>query len=186
MLRSSVRRSKNLELLYRQVFLLFSTLGGLASSFGLAVVAGVVSVVSQSIRVGLLVALAIASVLAASGWVSWRLPQRGYLVPQVALLRSQSGAAARFGFELGLGFRTLIPDHGVYVLAGAIVLLNPGLVPAMVSGATFGVVRGALPMLRSVPSNHRREFVPTVRLAAASPVATTTLVVLGSSGLGQF
>lgn len=185
MLRSSVGRDSRLEAHYRQVFLWGAVLGAMSSAAVLSIVSGLVSLWSEQIRIALLLVVAVVATYGASDVSRWRMPQRNYLVPQTALLRSRSGAAFRFGFELGLGFRTLIPDHGIYVLAWAVVLLGPEPLIALCMGAAFGLVRGMVPTLQDGIGAIRRSASTALRalnpLQLCSPLAIL-LLVLGASG----
>ena len=69
-------------------------------------------------------------------------------VPQEVFLRDHAKALLQFGFELGLGFRTFISSALAFVLAGALVLFNPGLPMSLGVGASFGAGRTMIAVLR--------------------------------------
>jgi hypothetical protein len=76
------------------------------------------------------------------------LPQRSRQVPRDAFDRSFLRGAMRFGFELGLGFRTYLPSALPYVLLASILLVVPDYRTALLGGIGFGLARGLVPVFR--------------------------------------
>ncbi|AXV07580.1 hypothetical protein DVS28_a2901 [Euzebya pacifica] len=162
-----------------------SVLGGLVSASGLLVVAGLFSELLTEARVvvlGITVTLAVAL---QAGVVGVRLPSPSHIIPQTTFGHGMVSGMLRFGFELGLGFRTQIPTVAPYVLAAVVVL--GGTVPSVAALAFgWGIGRAAAFSGRAglvVPDaeDSRREAVLTryeMRMARLGSTSVWVLLVV--------
>lgn len=114
------------------LWLLSGLLGWIPEDAGLWAVAGVAGV----------------AVARDAGVFRLPLPQNTRQVPQRVFDRGLSRAALRFGFELGLGFRTYVPATAPYALGAVLLLMHPHASAAALAGAGFGLGRAAMPCLR--------------------------------------
>lgn len=118
-----------------------TTAGGLATGLLFSVLAGVLSPVPQFVRWAIAGAAIAALTVADLIQSPLRLPQRTELIPQGVFARGMSRGIARFGFEYGTGFRTLIPSAAPYVLAVFLLAANLPWWQSGLVGAWFGAAR---------------------------------------------
>lgn len=119
-----------------------SALGGLTTASGLLLFAGLLSSIALSARVASLLALVALAAALQTGVGAVRLPSPSHIIPQTTFGDGMVQGMLRFGFELGLGFRTQIPTVSPYVLAGTVLLVGD-VVPTVVLGLTWGAGRAA-------------------------------------------
>lgn len=92
--------------------------------------------------------VALAIVLRDLDVVSVPLPGRKWQVPRSILDLDPRQAAAGFGFELGLGFRTYVTASAPYLLIATVVALRAPLLVCLACGVAFGLGRFAMPVCR--------------------------------------
>ncbi|MGH3676451.1 MAG: hypothetical protein ACRDU5_12075 [Mycobacterium sp.] len=97
--------------------------------------------------------VAIVAVLGLAMLIDWgvlklALPQREEQVSRETVRDAGPSSMFRFGFELGLGFRTFVTAAVPYSLAVAIMLFVHDPLPAMAIGASFGLGRALLAIVR--------------------------------------
>ncbi|MFC6018226.1 hypothetical protein ACFP2T_18705 [Plantactinospora solaniradicis] len=123
-------------------------LGALTSGLVVGALAGVLSIVPESVRLVagalLLVVILVAEVLGRP----LRLPQNGRAVPQDIIPEARVQGALQFGFEMGTGVRTFMPTALPHALVVA-VLAAGGLIPGVLAGLGFGIGRAVMTLLRS-------------------------------------
>jgi hypothetical protein len=122
--------------------------GGVIMGIALGTAAEVVSVVPESVRVGLGLILLVALLMAEFAGLGGRLPQNRRLVPQDIAASAPGLASLQFGLELGSGVRTFVTTALPLALAAGVILVG-SLPLAMVAGAGFALGRGAMPLARS-------------------------------------
>ena len=122
-------------------FVTGTTAGGAVTGLGLAVIAGLVSPVPQNARWGVVSAAVVALAIVDLAHAKLRLPQRAELIPQEVFARGMARGVARFGFEYGTGFRTLIPSAAPYALAAFVLGANLPWWQSVLVGASFGAAR---------------------------------------------
>lgn len=96
--------------------------------------------------VGLAVVVVVAALAALDefGLARVQFPQTERQIPEEVFIHRPPKAGLRFGFELGLGFRTFVSANAPYVVVVAIVLLGPGVLGCVAAGAAFGAGRFAM------------------------------------------
>lgn len=106
------------------------------------------------------------------GLFPFELPQNQHQVPQESLHGSLAQAFFKFGFELGLGFRTYLSSSTPYLLAFSTVLFSPNLASAIALGAGFGMGRASMPLWRRLSQNGAYwDQVLLIRLHLIKPLA---------------
>jgi hypothetical protein len=100
-----------------------------------------------------LVGIAVGAVARDFRVIVFRLPQNARQVPREVFLNGPFWSSLQFGFELGTGFRTLLPATAPYVLLAATVLVAPGLWVTLVLGASFGIGRAIMTASRYFSSD---------------------------------
>jgi hypothetical protein len=166
-------------------------LGGLLGGAAAGILLGVAGLALPAGETWRLVVLA--ALLAVCGGADLRVgglapPTHRRQVDQLWLHRYRGWAyGAGFGVQLGAGFLTIVTSAVVYAtFAGALLSGSPAL--GAIVGATFGLVRGATPLLAARVDSparlavlHRR----IVRHAGAASAATVTAqLVLAAAVLG--
>lgn len=109
----------------------------------LLVANGLLSPLPSSIRYGAFCALVAAAMLREFGLEPLPFPQARRQVPRTVFEDGMLSGALRFGFELGLGFRTYLTNSSAYVLAGGIALLPIRMATALAAAVGFGLGRAA-------------------------------------------
>lgn len=99
------------------------------------------------------------------------LPERRELVPQAVISSRSMSGWRRFGFELGLGWRTRITTFAPYATALSILIVGNA-VEALGAGIAFGMAR-----TRSLSADVRLLYVPSPHLTARLSVAATVFAV---------
>lgn len=98
-------------------------------------------------------AFGILLVLAAFGILRVTLPQRHYQLPTRVLAQPSEVAAAQFGFELGLGWRTYQPSLAPLTMATAALMVAPSLLVVLLVGVGFAFGRTLTPAVRAVSAD---------------------------------
>ncbi len=114
----------------------------------LLVANGLLSPLPGSIRYGASGALVVAGILRELGLEPLPFPQVHRQIPRAVFEDGILIGALRFGFELGLGFRTYITNSSAYVLAGGMALLPISVATALAAAVGFGVGRAATAWVR--------------------------------------
>lgn len=122
--------------------------GGALTAVALWLLSGLASPLPQRVRFALILAFAAAAVLRDLGLLRLPLPQNSWQIPQHVLQRGILSGPLRFGFELGTGVRTYVSATAPYLLAIALLAGGPGILPAVLAGAGFGLGRAATPFVR--------------------------------------
>jgi hypothetical protein len=81
----------------------------------------------------------------------------------------------RFGFELGLGWRTRITNPSPLIAATAVAFLSPGPITAVAAGAAFGLTRGA-----ALVATVRTLRVPPETISAGIGIALAATATMSS------
>jgi hypothetical protein len=164
-----------------------TTAGGLATGLLVAVLAGLLSPVPQVVRWAIagaaIAALTVADLLQSP----LRLPQRTELIPQEVFAKGMSRGIARFGFEYGTGFRTLIPSAAPYVLAVFLLAANLPLWQSGLVGAWFGAARSlAVLQFLALGRDGWQTFLAghTRVLERAGTVATAAFITIATAWSG--
>lgn len=118
-----------------------TTLGGLLTGAGLAVLGGLLSVLPVDLRLITAVVIVLALVVTDLLSATLPLPQRDTLIPQEVFARGMGSGLFRFGVEYGLGWRVLVPSAAPWILATTLVLLNLPWWQTVLAGALFGLGR---------------------------------------------
>lgn len=114
---------------------------------------GLLTVLPQPTRLGLLGGVGIFAGLRDFGVVHVHLPENRRQVPQDVFAHGLYRAAFQFGFEMGTGVRTYMPATTPYVLAAFILLAIPGVGVALGAAVGFGISRGIVPLTRLLTSD---------------------------------
>jgi hypothetical protein len=130
------------------LFSLGLILGGLVSASAVWILSGLAEAAPGTWRASLLVLILIPALLRDLRMIDFRLPQTTRQIPRTVFTRGLEPGSVQFGFELGTGVRTYIPTTVPYVLAGALLLLAPGYLAAILAGTGFGLGRAAMPVAR--------------------------------------
>ena len=125
-------------------FMLGLVLGGATTGLVVWTLSGLVSWVPPWPTFALVTVSALGVAARDIGIASFGLPQRRQLVPRSVLDLPPYEAAARFGFELGLGFRTYLSASAPYLLVVALALSEASPVLFIAAGGAFGLGRFAL------------------------------------------
>ncbi len=142
------RRRPGRQLTTLLAFAVGATAGGITTATVAWSFGGLSRPLPEPVRWGVLGVVFLLGLTRDLGLRSIPLPQRGWQVPRDAFNRSFVAGAARFGFELGLGFRTYVPSALPYVLLASILLVGPAYPPALALGIGFGLSRGLVPVFR--------------------------------------
>lgn len=156
------------------VFGLGTVLGALTTLTVLWLLSGLFTPLPPPVRVGLLAAIALGAVARDAGWISVRLPQAARQIPREVLQRGPVAGALQFGFELGTCVRTFMTGSAPYVVAAAILLLQPDPVHVVAAAAGVGVGR-TLPVLQAIGADRERLFVGMTAVQRGLTVATAVL-----------
>ena len=113
------------------------------------------------------------------GLIHLQLPQAARQIPQEALTLGPLASAFRFAFELGTGVRTYLTGSGPYVLAAAILLLQPN-APSVALAAVGVAVGRTLPVLQFVIS---KKYVLDLNLIEREWIIRRVTVVLTVIGV---
>lgn len=122
--------------------------GGVVTGLIVAVAGGLLSWVPATVGSYIVAAVALAVVLRDLDVVSIPLPARKWQVPRSILDLEPRRAAAGFGFQLGLGFRTYVTASSPYLLVVALIFLKAPLTLCLACGAAFGLGRLAIALGR--------------------------------------
>lgn len=117
------------------------TAGGVLTSGVLLLGAGLFSWVAQPTVAYVLGSSVVVAGLRDVRLLRFPLPERKILVPKLVLQQAPASAAFRFGFELGLGFRTHLSTTLPYVLALGLVLAVDSWWTFPAAGLAFGLGR---------------------------------------------
>ncbi len=112
------------------------------------------------------------------GMITLNLPQRKRLVPRSALLIGPFAGAARFGFELGLGFRTYVTTTAPYFVLVGLLLSRPSGYVVALTAIGFGAGRW-LPLWRTshgAPADSSGPRWSNYAIGAVSVALTLTLI----------
>lgn len=116
----------------------------------------------------------------------WRLPGGSRQVDEDWLTRYRGWVyGGAFGFQLGLGVVTIVTSAATYALLG-LAVLSGGLLPGLVLGASFGLVRGAPVLaLRGVhaPDQLREAARRLSERAAGTARAVVAVLALAAASL---
>lgn len=100
-----------------------------------------------TVRVGLVIAVALFVVTGESGLHRVTLPHRRAQVPSTVIASGGDAGALRFGFEMGAGVRTHMPSNLPYLPLMAVLLVSTW-PAALVTGLGFGLGRAAMALGR--------------------------------------
>lgn len=164
-----------------------ATLGASVSATALLIASGLVSPVPASARATLFILILVMLGLHVARVLCLPLPERRHQIPRETFDGSPRGAALRFAFELGLGFRTYVPAASPYALVAGLVLINgPDLTMAVLSTAAAAVGFG-LGRARVVAGHALRRTAavehPAGWLRAADAVSLMAMAALGVRAL---
>jgi hypothetical protein len=122
--------------------------GALMSGTIVGAMAGVLSIVPRSGRLG--AGLLVLSVILVAELLGrpLRLPQSHRAVPQVVIPEARAQGALQFGFEMGTGVRTFMPTGLPHALVIG-VLVSGEVLPGLLAGVGFATGRAAMTLLRS-------------------------------------
>lgn len=138
--------------------------------------------VPLSIRVAVFLCILVLAVLKDTGLINVEIPQRHRQIPQTAFRRGLPVGGLRFGVELGLGFRTLIPRSAPYVVLTSLVLFEFELWSSIVAGLAWGLGRSltawARQFNRSTTAWDRSLGRPSVPLFAAASFSSSLVTAL--------
>ena len=124
-------------------FLLGSLLGAATTSFGLTIVAGLISPVPHGARAATAVVGLGILILRELRVVEFALPENRRQIPRETFNRRPARAAFRFAFELGTGVRTYVTTSAPYALALVLVLApRDGTVDALTGAGAVAVGYG--------------------------------------------
>lgn len=123
-------------------------LGGVTSALGFWVLSGLAQPLPAELRLGLVIAVAVAALADDALGRGWRWPQNARQVPQAVRHREPRLALLQFGFELGTGVRTFVTSRAPYIVVAVFVAGGLSLPQALVAGAGFGLGRALMPVTR--------------------------------------
>jgi hypothetical protein len=123
-------------------------LGGEVSAAVLWLLSGLAEPLPPTAGYAAVVASALLGVLRDAKLVQLSLPQNARQVPQLVLQRGLVSGGFQFGFELGTGVRTYVSSTAPYVVAAALLLSEPSLLTALVTGVGFGAGRALTALVR--------------------------------------
>jgi hypothetical protein len=160
-------------------------LGGATTAALILVGSGLLTLAPETARVAAIFVLGAAAAARDFRLVRFRLPAPTRQVPETVFGRGPVRAAFQFGFELGTGVRTQIPASAPYVVAAALALLNPGVIPTLATGVAFGAGRAIMPLMRAAQvdtagwdSLMKRRYRAMVEIAAVLCALAVVVVVL--------
>ncbi|HEX7096988.1 MAG TPA: hypothetical protein VF183_13965 [Acidimicrobiales bacterium] len=166
-----------------------AALGGAVTGVALGALGALVALagVPVEVRAGVLVALApVAAVIDARGWPRW-VPRTRRQVDERWMHAYRGWVyGGGYGFQLGLGFATIVTAATVYLLGATVLVLGSPLAGALV-GLAFGLSRGVTILVgRSIRTPARlvdfhRALVARRPLGIAAAVAGDVAVVLGAT-----
>lgn len=149
-------------------------LGALTTLTGLWLLSGLFTPLPALVASVLLAVIAVGAVARDLGWISVHLPQAARQIPREVLQRGPVAGALQFGFELGTCVRTFMTGSAPYVVAAAILLLQPR--PVHVLAAAAGVAVGrTLPVLQAIGADREQLFVGMTAVQRSLTVATAVL-----------
>ena len=122
--------------------------GALVSASVLWLASGIGDAVPDRVSAGVVVAGLAVAFARDYGLLHLWLPENRRLVPQTVLRNRLPRMALQFGFEMGTGARTLVPATAPYVVAVAIVLLEPSYLAAALAATGFAAGRALVPWAR--------------------------------------
>lgn len=167
-------------------FVVGTMVGGLTSAAFLVIASGLLSWVPEFVRTGALVVVVL--VLVGHEADRWHLdlPENRRQIPQEVFRRRNYWAGAlQFGFELGTGVRTFVPNVAPYALAMGIILVPPPVGVALVAGVLFGVGRSIVVAVgAAAPRTIRRVEGGCWRSLGQATVLAGATVVIGSAVIG--
>jgi hypothetical protein len=131
------------------LFALGLAAGGSVSSIALWGISGLFTPIADLWKISALFLVGVVVVGQEVGFLRLKLPANKRQVPQEVFTNGPYRAAVRFGFELGTGVRTYLPSSVPYLLATAVILLQPHFLHALVAGLSFGLGRASMALLRT-------------------------------------
>lgn len=144
----SVRRDRAQRAKTLGYFISGLLLGGACVGTLLWLASGLVQPMPHSARQLVVIAVVLLALLHDWGLLTFALPQRQHQVPRETVRDAGPFAMVRFGFELGVGFRTFVTAAVPYALAVAVTLLIQDAVAAIAVGLCFGLGRALLAVVR--------------------------------------
>lgn len=99
--------------------------GAFTSAFGLLVIGGLFTPIPFHIRTTFALVSIIVLIVANLGLLDLKLPQRHFQIDREVFDASPPVAAARFAFELGMGWRTYVTAKAPYAIILVLVLSSP-------------------------------------------------------------
>jgi hypothetical protein len=130
------------------VFSLGLLLGGTLTAGVLWLLSGLTAPLPHAVRVGAILAVAVAGVARDVGLLRLPLPQNARQIPREVLQGHIRRGSLRFGFELGTGVRTYVTAGAPYVVALALLLAHEGPLATVLAGTGFGAGRAVTATLR--------------------------------------
>ncbi len=188
MLASPVWRARSRQTWALTAFTLGLLAGALTTGAALLVIAGLLSPVPVTLRLWLFLAIAVLALLHELGVAPLPFLQPRWQVPREVFEQGLVSGSLRFGFELGLGFRTYVSASSVHVLAGGLVLLGTAPPATFAAAVGFGLGRATPPWMRY--SNGRGDawdeaLRPTLRWFKPLGVPLVMAGLLVVSGVGS-
>ncbi len=122
--------------------------GALTMAAALLVFNGLLSPLPVILRSSFFLGVSVLAMLREVGVQPLRFPQSHWQVPRQVFAQGLGIASLRFGFELGLGFRTFVSASSAYVLASGIALLRIEALTALAAAIGFAVGRATPAWLR--------------------------------------
>lgn len=158
-------------------------LGGLAAALGFWAISGLVQPLPSAIAMVLLALFAFIAILRDFDLISLKLPENRRLIPESLFREHPYRSASQFGFELGTGMRTYVSSTSPYLIAAAVLLLQPGFIEAVLVGVGFGVGRSLMILGRYMSTDRIRwdaalaERVGLLRRTAVTVCAAAVLML---------
>ncbi|MDQ4129594.1 MAG: hypothetical protein M3133_01155 [Actinomycetota bacterium] len=187
MLASPVWRARPRQTWALATFTLGLLAGALTTGAALLVIAGLLSPLPVTLRLWVFLAIALFTLLHELGVAALPLLQPRWQVPREVFEHGLVSGSLKFGFELGLGFRTYVSASSVYVLAGGLALLTTAPLMTFAAAVGFGLGRATPPWMRYW--HGRREawdeaLRPTLRWfkPLSLPLVTAALLVVSFAG----
>lgn len=154
-------------------------LGAITTTAGLAVLGGFVSWIPPTFVRLILLAVCVVAAAKDLKIVHFNLPENARMIPQEVFGHGVRRGAIRFGFELGLGFRTYIVSACAYGLAiCTVVLAGSTGIEILLVGVGFALGR-ACPLLERLLASERASF--TLRQASADYRMVGALGILSAA-----
>jgi hypothetical protein len=154
--------------------------GGALDVLVLILASSIAVTLDVMLRVLLVLAMAALAFASDIGWRGFALPQRHRQIPQLAFDKGHLQAAGVFGFQLGLGWLTLMPMAAPWVLATSILLGMVSFWHAALIAIGWALGRSTLAW-SGVARPVGRGYVPelsVVRLASCLSTLTAVLLVV--------